>query len=90
VIEVIGYVGSAGAAVMWLPQVVRALRNRNDVDALAGISALAYLTAVLFNGLLLSYGVVSHAAPVMVAGAVNLTCALLIVALLVRARRVAR
>jgi uncharacterized protein with PQ loop repeat len=90
VIEVIGYVGSAGAAVMWLPQVVRAVRHRHDVDMLAGISALAYLTAVLFNALLLSYGWLSHAAPVVLAGAVNLGCALVIVLLLTRARRVAR
>jgi uncharacterized protein with PQ loop repeat len=90
VIEVVGYFGSAGAAVMWLPQVVRVIRHRNDLDALAGISAVAYLTAVLFNALLLSYGWLSHAAPVVLAGSVNLGCASVIVLLLGRARSAAR
>jgi uncharacterized protein with PQ loop repeat len=88
VLQAIGYVGSAGAALMWVPQAFRAIRNRRDADALAGISLVAYLGAVVFNALLLSYGVVSRATPVVVAGSANLLCAAVIVAVLVRSRSV--
>lgn len=85
-IEAIGYLASAGAASMWLPQTVRAFRLRHAGTAMEGLSLPAYAVAVLFNALLLSYGTLEHARPVMVAGALNLACALVIVTLLVRRR----
>jgi uncharacterized protein with PQ loop repeat len=87
VIQVVGYLGSTGAAVMWVPQAVRALRHRGQPSALAGISATAYAGAVLFNALLLTYGLLQDAGPVVVAGCVNLACALVIVAVVLDARR---
>lgn len=88
-LQAIGYVGSAGAALMWVPQAFRVMRNRRDADALVGISLVAYLGAVVFNALLLSYGIVSKATPVVVAGTANLLCAAVIVTVLVRSRGVA-
>jgi uncharacterized protein with PQ loop repeat len=87
VIQVVGYLGSLGAAVMWIPQTHRAVRNRRDLTRLAGISLTAYVVAAVFNALLLAYGLLSDAGPVVVAGAVNLVCATAIVAVLVGARR---
>ncbi|HWJ81168.1 MAG TPA: hypothetical protein VNS55_02925 [Nocardioides sp.] len=86
-IEAVGYVGSAGAALMWMPQAARALRHRRQAARLAGISASAYLWAIAFNALLLGYGLLGHAAPVVLAGSVNLACASLIVAVVLVARR---
>lgn len=83
-IEAIGYVGSAGAATMWLPQTARAIQHRHDAATLAGLSLRAYLTAVVFNALLLAYGLAMHAHPVTLAGAVNLVCATVIVSVLAR------
>jgi hypothetical protein len=45
VIEIIGYLASAGAMAMWLPQVLRAVRFRRNAHALTGISRLAYSLA---------------------------------------------
>lgn len=78
-IEAIGYVGSAGAAAMWVPQAVHAVRHRHDGAAIAGISVASYSLAVVFNALLLAYGLGTHATPVVVAGVVNLLCSAVIV-----------
>ncbi len=78
-LEAIGYVGSAGAATMWMPQVARAWRHRHDSDVLGGISFSAYGVAIVFNALLITYGATTDAAPVVLAGSVNLACALAIV-----------
>ncbi|RZA11075.1 MAG: hypothetical protein EOP93_23980 [Lysobacteraceae bacterium] len=86
-ITIIGYVGAAGAATMWLPQAARAIRHRHHAAALASISLSTYSMAVLFNALLLAYGVLRDAQPVVVAGAVNLACALVIVTVLAACRR---
>jgi hypothetical protein len=89
-IQAVGYLGSAGAAVMWIPQAARAVRGRHDAATLAALSLVAYLTAIVFNALLLAYGVSTSARPVELAGSVNLTCATTIVAVLLVARRRAR
>ena len=89
-IEAVGYAASAGAAVMWLPQLARAFRHRHDRAALGGLSLATYATAIVFNALLLSYGLVQQAAPVVVAGSVNLACALGIVTVLLLGRGVRR
>ncbi|TWG98516.1 hypothetical protein L615_000300000080 [Nocardioides sp. J9] len=87
-VEAIGYVGSAGAATMWIPQAVRAVRHRADPQALAALSRTTYLVAVVFNVLLASYGLAMEARPVVLAGAVNLCCASVILgALAAGARR---
>ncbi len=88
-VEAIGYLGSIGAALMWLPQATRAVRHRHDRTALAGISPAAYLTAVLFNVLLLAYGLASDAGPVALAGCINVVCAAVIIAVLTWSRRYA-
>lgn len=85
--EAIGYVGAVGSASMWAPQAVRVVRLRREVEALAGISSSAYAIAVVFNVLLAAYGLTEHAAPVVVAGLVNLACATLIFAMLQMTRR---
>lgn len=85
-IEAIGYVGSAGAATMWVPQAARAVRHRTDPDVLASLSLASYSVAVVFNILLFTYGSLEHARPVMLAGTVNLLCAALIVTVLLTAR----
>ncbi len=74
---------------MWVPQALRAVHHRRSPATLAGISLAAYLVAIGFNALLLSYGLLSHAGPVVVAGAVNLGCAAIIVTVLLMARRTA-
>ncbi|HWI42151.1 MAG TPA: hypothetical protein VNS81_00925 [Nocardioides sp.] len=89
-IEVIGYVGSAGAAAMWVPQAARAVRHRHDPSAIAGISVASYVLAVGFNALLLAYGLTTHATPVAVAGVVNLVCSAVIVLVATAARASSR
>ncbi|MBM9461587.1 hypothetical protein JK386_16925 [Nocardioides sp. zg-536] len=78
--EVVGYVGTAGAATMWLPQAYRALRHRHDAETLSALSRASYTIAVLFNVLLVCYGWLEHARPVVLAGFVNLLCATVILA----------
>jgi uncharacterized protein with PQ loop repeat len=90
VIEAVGYIGSVGAAVMWMPQVRRVVRLRHRAAALRGMSVAGYLVAIVFNALLLAYGFLNQAVPVAVAGVVNLGCAAVIVVLLMRARRQAQ
>ena len=85
-LEAIGYIGSAGAATMWIPQAVRAWRHRHDPHALQGISGSAYAVALVFNVLLLTYGITTDAPPVVVAAAVNLVCAFAIVSIVRMAR----
>jgi len=87
VLDAFGYLASVGAAVMWMPQAWRAVRLRHDAQALASISTLAYLTAVVFNALLVTYGLLNHAAPVVVAGGVNVVCAGAIVGIVLPSRR---
>jgi len=86
VIQVVGYLGSAGAAVMWVPQAVRAYVHRHDSPTLAGISSASYLAAVVFNALLLAYGLLNRSGPVVLAGCVNFVCATVIVTVLLSAR----
>ncbi|WP_300677958.1 hypothetical protein [Nocardioides sp.] len=81
-LEAIGYVGSAGAATMWIPQAARAWQHRRDQHALGGISASAYAVAIVFNALLLTYGITTDAPPVIVAAVVNLLCACTIVTII--------
>jgi uncharacterized protein with PQ loop repeat len=85
-IQAIGFVGSAGAAVMWVPQAARVLRLRRAGVALQGISLTAYAVAIVFNALLAWYGATEHAVPVVVAGSVNLLCAAVIVSALLLPR----
>jgi hypothetical protein len=87
VFQTIGYLGSAGAAVMWIPQASRVIRRRHDLVALAGISAVSYATAMMFNALLLAYGLVNGAGPVVLAGCMNLGCATVILGVVGYARR---
>lgn len=87
VIELVGYLAAAGAASMWLPQAARAVRRRHQPEELGSLSLVTYGVAVLFNVLLLAYGVLEHAAPVVVAGATNLVCASVIVVVVAGARR---
>jgi len=84
VVQVIGFLGSLGAAAMWWPQAVRLLRRRHDPDARRGVSASTYLVALVFNALLLGYGLVHVALPVVLAAAGNLVCASVILAVLLR------
>ena len=86
-IQAVGYLGSAGAALMWVPQALRAVRHRRDPSTLAGISPAAYLVAMAFNALLLTYGALSHAGPVELAGCMNFLCASVIVSVVLLARR---
>ena len=78
-IELLGYLASAGAVSMWLPQAWRVLRLRHSQSALAGISLTGYSIAVVFNALLLAYGLGTHSIPVALAGGVNLVLTALIV-----------
>lgn len=77
--EAVGYIGSAGAATMWIPQAVRTWRHRRDTVALRGVSFPAYGVALLFNALLLAYGITTDAPPVIIAASVNFACAAFIV-----------
>jgi len=86
-VESIGYVGSAGAASMWVPQVVRAIRHRHDHGVLRGLSLEGYALAIVFNALLVAYSVLTSAHPAVVAGIVNLVCAFVIVSFVLPARR---
>jgi uncharacterized protein with PQ loop repeat len=86
VIDAIGYLASLGALLMWLPQGWRVIRHREDKQALAGISVPAYSTGMLFNALLLVYGIGTSGIPVVVAACVNLVLSSLIVTVVTRAR----
>jgi hypothetical protein len=83
VVGLVGYLASLGAMSMWVPQAWRVHRHRRDASVLAGVSAPAYAIAVLFNGLLLAYGVGSDSAPVALSGGVNLLTSGFIVAVVV-------
>ena len=84
-IEFVGYLASAGAIAMWLPQVARAFLNRTNPSYLHAISASAYSVAIAFNALLIAYGTLVGSVPVVCAGAVNLVCAAVIIGLKVSA-----
>ncbi len=85
-IDVIGYLASLGALLMWLPQGWRVVRHRHSPETLAGISVVAYGTGFLFNALLLVYGVGTHALPVALAACVNIVMSSLIGSVVLRAR----
>jgi uncharacterized protein with PQ loop repeat len=86
VIDAVGYLASLGALLMWLPQGWRVVQQRHDVKALAGVSVTAYYAGMLFNALLLVYGIGTHGIPVIVAACVNLVMSVLIVTVVSRAR----
>jgi uncharacterized protein with PQ loop repeat len=85
-ITAIGFLASLGALLMWLPQGWRVIRNRHDQESLAGISVAAYYGGMLFNALLLIYGIGTSAIPVIVAACVNLVMSSLIVTVVTKAR----
>ncbi len=85
-INSIGYLASLGALLMWLPQGWRVVHHRDDSKALEGISVGAYATGVVFNALLLVYGLGTHALPVVLAASVNLIMSSLIVVIVRRSR----
>jgi uncharacterized protein with PQ loop repeat len=86
VIDAIGYLASLGALLMWLPQGWRILHQR-EVEKLEGVSVAAYGTGMLFNSLLLIYGIGTSGVPVIAAACVNLAMSSLIVAVVTRSRR---
>jgi uncharacterized protein with PQ loop repeat len=86
VIDAIGYLASLGALLMWLPQGWRVVRHRQETGTLAGVSVAAYSTGVLFNTLLLVYGIGTRGIPVIVAACVNLAMSSLIVAVVTKSR----
>jgi len=86
VIEAIGFLASIGAVSMWLPQALRAYRQRHDAATLAGLSVTAFSVAVLFNALLLVYGIGTDSAPVALSGGANFVMSALIVAIVARGR----
>ena len=85
-IDAVGYLASLGALLMWLPQGWRVVRHRFDEATLAGISVGAYATGMLFNALLLIYGIGTGGIPVAVAACVNLVMSSLIVVVVARSR----
>ncbi|MGB8196986.1 MAG: hypothetical protein WCF25_08270 [Acidimicrobiales bacterium] len=85
-IDAIGYLASLGALLMWLPQGWRVIHHRGDEKALAGISVMAYSTGMLFNALLLVYGIGTSGLPIIVAACVNLTMSSVIVTVVTKAR----
>jgi hypothetical protein len=85
VTELVGYLASAGAIAMWLPQVTRAFLNRTNPAYIHAISTSAYSLAIAFNALLITYGTFTHSIPAVCAGAVNLVCAAVIIGLKVSA-----
>jgi uncharacterized protein with PQ loop repeat len=87
VIDAIGYLASLGALLMWLPQGWRVIHHRSDEETLAGVSIAAYGAGMLFNALLLIYGIGTSAIPVIAAACVNLVMSSLIVSVVARARR---
>jgi uncharacterized protein with PQ loop repeat len=86
VIDAIGYLASLGALLMWFPQGWRVVSNRHSARTLEGISVPAYSTGMLFNALLLIYGIGTHAIPVVAAACVNLVMSVLIVTVVTRSR----
>ena len=85
-INAIGYLASLGALLMWLPQGWRVIHHRQDEEALAGISVAAYSTGMLFNALLLVYGIGTSGTPVIVAACVNLVMSSVIVTVVTKGR----
>jgi uncharacterized protein with PQ loop repeat len=85
-IDAIGYLASLGALLMWLPQGWRVIHQRHDGESLAGISVAAYYAGMLFNALLLVYGIGTNGVPVVVAACVNLVMSMLIVTVVTKAR----
>jgi hypothetical protein len=87
VVSLVGYLAGLGAVSMWVPQAWRVHVNRHDAAVLAGISALAYAVGMLFNALLLTYGVGSRSGPVALSGGVNLVLCSFITVVVSRGRR---
>jgi uncharacterized protein with PQ loop repeat len=85
-IDAIGYLASLGALLMWLPQGWRVIHHRHEEKELAAVSVAAYYTGMLFNALLLIYGIGTSAIPVIVAACVNLFMSSLIVIVVAKAR----
>jgi uncharacterized protein with PQ loop repeat len=86
VIDAIGYLASLGALLMWLPQGWRVVHHRHEDEVLAGVSVMAYSAGLLFNALLLVYGIGTSGIPVITAACVNLTMSSLIVIVVSRSR----
>jgi uncharacterized protein with PQ loop repeat len=87
VIDAIGYLASLGALLMWFPQGWRVVSHRQEMRTLEGISVAAYSTGMLFNALLLIYGIGTDAVPVIAAASVNLVMSSLIVTVVTSSRR---
>ena len=83
----VGYLASLGAVSMWVPQAWRVHLHRRDAAVLAGVSVAAYAVGMVFNALLLTYGVGSGSAPVALSGGVNLVLCTFIAAVVARGRR---
>jgi len=86
VVTFVGYLASLGAVSMWVPQAWRVHSHRQDAAVLAGVSVLAYAVGMLFNTLLLIYGVGSGSGPVALSGGVNLVLCGFIAAVASRGR----
>jgi hypothetical protein len=87
VVSLVGYLAGLGAVSMWVPQAWRVHTHRGDAAVLAGVSVTAYAVAVVFNALLLAYGIGTTSAPVSLSGAVNLVLSLFIATVVARGRR---
>ena len=48
-VGLVGYLASLGAISMWMPHAWRVHRHRHDAGVLAGVSVLAYATAMVPN-----------------------------------------
>jgi hypothetical protein len=71
---------------MWLPQGWRVIHHRHDDGVLAGVSVVAFGNGLLFNALLLVYGIGTRGIPVVAAACINLLMSSLIVIVVSRSR----
>ncbi len=79
-VEVIGFVAAACTALSFFPQAIKVIREKET----AGISLLTYSVFVVGLTLWLTYGVLTHSAPVYVANAVTLVPAVIILAMKIK------
>ena len=84
-VEILGFAATALTVSMWLPQVWRSWRHRADLRALASLSLPALAIGACFNALLIVYGSLQSAWPVVTAGSVNVLCTTTLLGLRVRA-----
>lgn len=86
-VDVVGFLASVTAFVLFLPQALLTWRRRGDVEALRGVALGTQVVLLANAGLWGLYGVLTEAFWVAAPGLLNAPLAVLTIALVLRSRR---